>query len=76
MEKVGKTCNGIPYQYKMNNKKRAITDREGLTSDEEEVEDIWDMENIEEIVCVTYKGKQEVQGQEHKAKLQSRSLSV
>jgi hypothetical protein len=40
MEKVGKTRNGIPYQYKMNNKKRAIVDREGLESNEEEVEDI------------------------------------
>jgi hypothetical protein len=30
----------IPYQYKMNNKKRAIIDKEGLASDEEEVEDL------------------------------------
>jgi hypothetical protein len=41
---------GVPYQYKMNNKKRAITDREGLESDEEEVEDIWAMDQIEEIM--------------------------
>jgi hypothetical protein len=40
MAKVGKTHNRIPYQYKMNNKKRVIADREGSTSDEEEVEDI------------------------------------
>jgi hypothetical protein len=38
MEKYINTCNRIPYQYKMNNKKRAITSREGLASDEEEVE--------------------------------------
>jgi hypothetical protein len=40
MEKDGKTCSGVPYQYKMNNKKRSITNREGLESDEEEVEDL------------------------------------
>jgi hypothetical protein len=51
MEKYGKMCNGRPYQYKMNNKKRAIADREGLASDEEEVEDLWDVEKIEEILC-------------------------
>jgi hypothetical protein len=37
-------CSGVPYQYKMNNKKRSIVDREGLTSDEEEVEDLWAVE--------------------------------
>ena len=41
MEKYGKMRSGVPYQYKMNNKKRAINDREGLESDEEEVEDLW-----------------------------------
>jgi hypothetical protein len=40
METVGKKHNGLPYQYNMNNKKRAIVDREGLASDEEEVEDL------------------------------------
>jgi hypothetical protein len=40
METTGKTRSGVPYQYKMNNKKRAIADREGLESDEEEVEDL------------------------------------
>ena len=40
METVGRTCSGVPYQYKMNNKNRAIVVREGLTSDEEEVENI------------------------------------
>jgi hypothetical protein len=34
MEKVGKTRSELPYQYKMNNEKRAIVDREGLASDE------------------------------------------
>jgi hypothetical protein len=37
METTGNTRSGVPYQYKMNNKKRAIADREGLASDEEEV---------------------------------------
>jgi hypothetical protein len=40
MVEVGKTRNKIPYQDKMNNKKRAIAPREGLASDEEDVEDI------------------------------------
>jgi hypothetical protein len=58
MEKAGKTHSGIPYQYKlMNNKKRAIADKESLDSDEEEVEDIWDVENIEEIMHETYERK-------------------
>jgi hypothetical protein len=34
MEKDGKTRSGVSYQYKMINEKRAIVDREGLTSDE------------------------------------------
>jgi hypothetical protein len=50
-------CNVVPYQYKMNNNKRDITHREGLTSDEEEVEDIWAMENIDEILHATYERK-------------------
>jgi hypothetical protein len=60
----------------MNNKKRAIADREGLASDEEEVEDLRAVEKIEEILCATYERKTEVQGQEQKAELQSRSPSV
>jgi hypothetical protein len=40
METARKTCSCRPYQYKMNNKKRDIADREGLESDEEEVEDL------------------------------------
>jgi hypothetical protein len=50
METTGKTRSGVPYQYKMNNKKRAIADREGLESDEEEVEDLRAVEKIEEIL--------------------------
>jgi hypothetical protein len=35
-----RTCSGVPYQYKINNKKRAITAREVLASDQEEVDDL------------------------------------
>jgi hypothetical protein len=37
---TGKTHSGVPYQYKVNTKKRAIAVREGLVSDEEEVENL------------------------------------
>jgi hypothetical protein len=37
----------------MNNKKRAIADKVGLESDEEEIEGLRTMEHIEEIVCAT-----------------------
>jgi hypothetical protein len=57
METIGKTCNGVAYQYKMNNKKRAIVHREGLSSNEEEVEDLQALENIEEILHATYERK-------------------
>ena len=57
MEKAGKTHSGVPYQYNMNNKKRVIDDREGLASDEEEVEDLQDVEYIEEILHTTYERK-------------------
>ena len=40
METTGNMRSGSPYEYKMNNKKRVISDREGLESDEEEVEDL------------------------------------
>jgi hypothetical protein len=53
MEKNGKTCSGVPDKYKVNNKKRAMVDREGLASDEEEVEDLRVVDNIEEILCMT-----------------------
>jgi hypothetical protein len=57
MGTTGSTCSGVPYQYKINNKKRAIAMREGLESDEEEVEDIRDVETIEKILHVTYERK-------------------
>jgi hypothetical protein len=57
METTENTHSGVPYQYKMNNKKRSIEDREGLVSDEEEVKDLWTMEEIEEILCATYERK-------------------
>jgi hypothetical protein len=57
MEKVGKTHSGVPYQYKVNTKKRVVAAREGLESDEEEVEDLLDVEQIEEILHTTYERK-------------------
>jgi hypothetical protein len=48
---------GLPYQYKVNTKKRSVSMREGLASDEEEVEDLWAMEQIEEILHATYERK-------------------
>jgi hypothetical protein len=37
---LGMKRRGAPYQYKINTKKRDIAKREGLASDEEEVEDL------------------------------------
>jgi hypothetical protein len=54
METDGRTHSGVPYQYKMNTKKRVVAAREGLASHEEEVEDLRATEQIEEILCVTY----------------------
>jgi hypothetical protein len=54
---TGTTCSGVPYQYKVNTKKRAVAAREGLASDEEEVEDLPAVEQIEEISCTTYERK-------------------
>jgi hypothetical protein len=53
----GKMCSGVPYQYKLNTKKRVVDTREGLASDEEEVEDLWVVDNIEEILHTTYERK-------------------
>jgi hypothetical protein len=53
----GMTHSRAPYQYKVNTKKRVIAKREGLASDEEEVEDLWAMEQIEEILRAAYKSK-------------------
>jgi hypothetical protein len=44
----------------MNTKKRVVAAREGLASDEEQVEDLQAMEQIEEILCATYKRKTRV----------------
>jgi hypothetical protein len=57
METTRKTRNGVPYQYKVNTKKRVVDAREGLESDEEEVEDLRDVEQIEEILRTTYERK-------------------
>jgi hypothetical protein len=38
----------------MNNKKIAIVDREGLESDDEEVEDLCVVDHIKEILCEMY----------------------
>jgi hypothetical protein len=48
---------GVPYQYKVNTKKRVIAMREGLVSDKEEVEDLRDVDQIEEILRATYERK-------------------
>jgi hypothetical protein len=60
MATTRRTHNGVPYQYKVNTKKRVIVVREGLAIDEEEVEDLWDLEKIEEILCTTYERKTRV----------------
>jgi len=57
MVTVGKTRSGVPYQYKVNTKKRVVVTREGLESDEEKVEDLWVVEEIEEIMRTTYERK-------------------
>jgi hypothetical protein len=62
MDKVGIMCNKIPYQYNINRKKRVVAKREGLESDEEEVEDLHATENIEEILHATYDKKTRGQG--------------
>jgi hypothetical protein len=54
---TGKTCSGVPYQYKMNTKKRVVALREGLASDEEEVEYLRVVEQIQEILRATYERK-------------------
>jgi hypothetical protein len=40
LDRAQVTHNGRPYQYKINSKKREVAKREGLDSDEEEVEDL------------------------------------
>jgi hypothetical protein len=53
----GMTHSRVAYQYNMKTKKRVVVEREGLASDEEEVEDLRAMENIEEILRTTYERK-------------------
>jgi hypothetical protein len=53
----GMTRSRAPYQYKVNTKKRVVVEREGLASDEEELEDLRAMEQIEEILHATYERK-------------------
>ena len=53
----GTTRSGVPYQYKVNTKKRVVAAREGLENDEEEAEDLQALEKIEEILCATYERK-------------------
>jgi len=57
MDGEGTTCSRRPHQYNINSKKRKVAEREGLESDEEQVEDICAMGNIEEIMCTTYDRK-------------------
>jgi hypothetical protein len=57
MATTRRTRSGVPYQYKVNTKKRAVAMREGLESDEEDVDDLQDVEYIEEILCTTYERK-------------------
>jgi hypothetical protein len=54
---TGRTHSEVPYQYKVNTKKRGVAAREVLVSDEEEVEDLRAVEKIEEILCTTYERK-------------------
>jgi hypothetical protein len=54
---AGKMRSGVPYQYKVNTKKRVVAVREAFASDEEEVEDLRVVEQIEEILCATYDRK-------------------
>jgi hypothetical protein len=54
MEIAGKTHSGLPYQYKLNNKKRVLVTREGMESDEEELDELRAVEHIEEIMHATY----------------------
>jgi hypothetical protein len=54
MVTIGRTRSGVPYQYKVNTKKRVVVMREGLESDDEEVEDLQCVENIEEILHTKY----------------------
>jgi hypothetical protein len=54
---MGNTHSGSSYQYKVNTRKTTIVVREGLVSDEEEVEDLMAMEQIKEVLHATYERK-------------------
>jgi len=54
---AGVMHNKWPYQYRMNNKKLVVAEREGLESDEEEVEDLCATGKIEDILRATYERK-------------------
>jgi hypothetical protein len=54
MQKAGTMCGGRPYEYNINRRKRVVSKREGLESDEEEVEYFHTMDHIEEILHATY----------------------
>jgi hypothetical protein len=54
IQKLGTTGSGRTYQFKINRKKIVVAEREGLESDEEEVEDLHAVENIEEIMHAIY----------------------
>jgi hypothetical protein len=54
METTGKMCSGVPYQYKVNTKKRVVDMRECLESDEEVVDYIQVVEQTEKIMCMKY----------------------
>jgi hypothetical protein len=60
MATTGNTLSRVPYQYKVNTKKRVVVMREGLENDEEEVEYLLAMDQIEEILCATYERKTRV----------------
>jgi hypothetical protein len=76
MEMTGNMHNRVPYQYKMNNKKGSMANREGLESDEEVVEDLRAVDQIEEILHATYERKTRGPREGKKEKLQSKSMSV
>ena len=59
-------CSGWPYQYRMNNKKRVVVEREGLENDEEDVEDLHTTGKIEDILHATYERKNRGHGSDTK----------
>jgi hypothetical protein len=61
----------------VNTNKRVVATREGLASDEEEVEDLWVVEKIEEIMCMQHmRGRREVQEREEKEAILSILMSL